>query len=125
MKIAGKEIGFKRTVLAHCKLTDIAPDRSIPKFFTERILSTDYAVAQTAAAQFIAIMNEGYEQAKHLEDPDYVPQPFKAADLLSLTEAEFNALYTEAIGVYNNDGKTTVEVAPPKGKKTAKRGASN
>ena len=70
-------------------------------------------------------MNEGYEQAKHLEDPDYVPQPFKAADLLSLTEAEFNALYTEAIGVYNNDGKTTVEVAPPKGKKTAKRGASN
>ena len=125
MKIAGREIGLKRNVLANCKLTEIAPDRNLTTFFTERVASPDYAVAQMAAAQFIAALNEGYEQSRHFEDPAYIPNPVSASDLLTLREEYFNSLYAEAMKVYNDDGKTTVEVAPPKGKKTAKRGASN
>lgn len=120
MKIAGKEIGFKRTVLANCRLTEIAPDRNIARFFQEKISSTDYAEAQMAAAQFISVLNEGYEQAKRFEDLGYTPAPIPADALLSLTDEEFSELYNEALRVYMSDGKTTVEVEAPKGKKTAK-----
>lgn len=125
MNVEGKEIGFRRTVLANCKLTEAAPDRNISRFFKEKILSPDYAVAQTAAAQFIAAMNEGHEQYLHFLDPTHYPDPVKPEALLSLDEATFNALYQEALKVYTEDGKVTVEVAPPKGKKTVNRGASN
>ena len=125
MNINGKEIGFRRSVLANCRLADIAPAHDIGRFFKEKILSMNYAEAQQAAAELIAAMNEGYEQYQKFLDPAYAPDPVKPMALLSLDEVTFNALYQEAINAYNNDGKTTVEVQPPKGKKTKKPGASN
>lgn len=125
MNVNGREIGVRRTVLANCKLTEAAPDRDIRRFFTELIASHDYVVAQKAAAQLIAALNEGYEQYLHFVDPEHKPVPVNAETLLSLDEATFNALYQEALKAYTEDGKTTVEVDPPKGKKTVKkRGAS-
>ena len=125
MIINGKEIGFRRSVSANCRLADIAPGHDIGRFFKEKILSINYAEAQRAAAQLIAAMNEGYELYQHFIDPAHVPDPVQPEALLSLDEATFNALYQEAINAYNNDGKTTVEVQPSKGKKTKQPGASN
>lgn len=125
MNVNGKEIRFRRTVSANCRLADIAPGHDISRFFKEKILSMNYAEAQRAAAQFVAAMNEGYEIYKNFIDPAHVPAPVKPEALLGLDEETFNALYQEALKAYNSDGKTTVEVQPPKGKKTKKPGASN
>ena len=120
-----RKIGLRRTVLANCKIAECSPDHNIARFFSERIASPDYLESQKACADLIAALSAGYEYAAHFEDPGHVPVPVTADEVLCLSEKDFNALFQKSLDVFQNDGQQMIELAPPEGKKTAKKATSS
>lgn len=117
MIINGREIRFKRTVLANCELLDALGgdwDKA------EQIFSSGYVASQRFAARMMAILSNGAEQAAHFADPVHDPHPLSEVEALSLEEETFSALFSEAMEAFRGDGKTTVQGETPKGKKTVK-----
>lgn len=119
MEVNGREIGFRRSVLANCELEKAAPDGDVRRLINENLASSSYATAQEAAAAIIISLNKGHEMQKASADPAYKPHPLTMLEVMSLTEPDFNALFEEAYQVFRNDGKITVEVAEDE-KKTEK-----
>lgn len=107
MEIHGREIGFKRTVLATCEIAELSPKGDI-KQFDKLLMSKEYAVTQKAAAGFIAALSKGYEMAKAFEDLDYKPRPLTFDEVMCLDNDAFNELFQEAITAWLGE-KVTVE----------------
>lgn len=114
MEFHGREIKFRRTVLANCEIAELCPDGDIAKF--ETLLNGRYAVAQKTAAAFLAAMSKGYEMEQHFNDPAYEMRPLTADEALLLDNDTFNELFMEALNVFAGDGAVTVEAETPKGK---------
>lgn len=107
MEIHGREIGFKRTVLATCEIAELSPKGDINQF-DKLLMSKEYAVTQKAAAGFIAALSKGYEMAKAFEDLDYKPRPLTFDEVMCLDNDEFNELFQEALTAWTGE-KVTVE----------------
>ena len=107
MEIHGREIGFKRTVLATCEIAELSPKGDINQF-VKLLMSKEYAVTQKAAAGFMAALSKGYEMAKAFEDLDYKPRPLTFDEVMCLDNDEFNALFQEALTAWTGE-KVTVE----------------
>lgn len=117
MEINGREIRFLRTVRANCVLSDYAPDHDLNKY-TEIWESGNYAAAQRACAVFIAALSEGYEYRKADAEPGYKARPLTVDEALNLPEDTFYQLFTEALAVFTDGSKVTVESEPVTVKKT-------
>lgn len=122
MRVNGREINFKRTVAANCKIADLCPDMDIKN--ADKLFAGKYQDSQLTAAKVIAILNEGYEQNKKFSEPGYEPNPISVDELLSLDDDLFGELFTEAMEAYAGE-KATVEVEPEKGKKNKSKDALN
>lgn len=116
MKINGREVKFMRTVMSTCKIAEICEDGDIKN--AGKLFEGNYQTSQKAAAKFIAIMSEGYEQNRKFNVAGYEPRPLTEEEALSLSEDEFGECFKEAVGSYSGE-KPTVESEPVKGKKKA------
>lgn len=114
MEIHGREIKFRRTVLANCEIAEVCPDGDINKI--DGLLHAKYATAQKAAATIMSALSKGYEMEQKFNDPSYEMHPLTVDEVLLLDNDEFNALFVEALNVWADDGKVTVEAEEPKQK---------
>lgn len=114
MELHGREIKFRRTVLANCEIAEKCPDGDINRF--NELLQGSYAVAQKAAAFFMTVLSKGYEMEQKFIDPAYIERPLTEAECLLLDNDDFNNLFAEALAVFTDDGKVTVETEEPKAK---------
>lgn len=123
MIINGREIRFRRSVLANCEISEASPEGDVNRLLKEQLMGGTYAVSQKAAATIITALSKGYEFAQAAKDQKYKPRPLNMNEVLSLQEKEFNELFDEAMRVFYNDGKISVEAEPVKKteKKTAKK----
>lgn len=118
MEIHGRDIKFRRTVLATCEIAEKSPKGDVNQY-DKLLQSKEYAVSQKAAADFMAALSKGYEMAREFEEPGYKANPITAAEILSLDDETFNGLFMEALRAWTGDALTTVEAEAPKGKNVA------
>lgn len=118
MKIHGREVRFKRTVEANCRVIETLAGGDQTRM--SEIFSGEYSQSQTAVAKFMEIMSGAYEDAIAYEDPDHEPNPLTKKEAMTLTEEEFNQAFNEAMEAWIGE-KPTVETEAKKGKKTEKQ----
>ena len=114
MELNGREIGFRRSVLATTKIADVCPGKDISKLGD--LLGSDIVTALDTAITFVTALSEAYELHRKREEPGYKPNPVTREELLDETEDTLMALVLEGVKVFQNDGQTTVEAEAPKGK---------
>lgn len=114
MELNGREVGFRRSVLATVKIAEICPNKDITKL--GEMLTGDIVTGLETAVTFVCALSEAYETHKKREDPTYTPNPLTAEEVYNETEEVLGDLIAEAIQAYQQDGKPTVETAPVKGK---------
>lgn len=122
MQIYGREVGFRFTVGASAKISDLCPDGDITRL--GEVLEGQYGQVTRDTAAIMAALSEGYEQALSFEAPGHKPDPLTVDELFSLRPSEFNALQQAALASWAEDRKPTVEVEPEK-KESGKAQASN
>ena len=119
MELNGREIRFRRTVYANCKIAEMSPNHDINRI-NDIFKASDTMVQLDFAMGFIIAMNEGYEKAKAFNEPGYEPHPITREELEFCDVDQLNDLFTEAEEAFRADGKVCVETEPRKtGKKTA------
>lgn len=114
MELNGREVGFRRSILATTKIAEACPNHDPSKL--GEALTGDLVKGLETAVAFVCALSEAYELHRKREDPNYVPNPVTREELLDETEDVLAELVNEGAKVYMNDGKTTVEAEAPKGK---------
>ena len=122
MQIYGREVGFRFTVGASAKISDLCPDGDITRL--GEMLEGQYGQITRDTAAILAALSEGYEQALSFEAPGHKPDPLTVDELFSLRPSEFSALQQAALAAWAEDSKPTVEVEPEK-KESGKAQASS
>lgn len=122
MQIYGREVGFRFTVGASAKISDLCPDGDITRL--GEMLEGQYGQVTRDTAAILAALSEGYEQALSFEAPGHKPDPMTVDELFSLRPSEFSALQHAALAAWAEDSKPTVEVEPEK-KESGKAQASS
>lgn len=122
MQIYGREVGFRFTVGASAKISDLCPDGDISRL--GEVLEGHYGKVARDSASIIAALSEGYEEACAFEAPGYKPQPLTVEEILTLRVDEFAQLQQAALTAWMEDSKPTVEVEPEK-KESRKAQASS
>lgn len=122
MQIYGREVGFRFTVGASAKISDLCPDGDITRL--GEVLEGQYGRVARDSAAIIAALSEGYEQACAFENSGYKPQPLTVEEVLTLRMGEFAQLQQAALTAWAEDSKPTVEVEPEK-KESGKAQASS
>lgn len=122
MQIYGREVGFRFTVGASAKISDLCPDGDISRL--GEMLEGQYGQVTRDTAAILAALSEGYEQALSFEAPGHKPDPLTVDELFSLRPSEFSALQQAALAAWAEDSKPTVEVEPEK-KESGKAQASS
>lgn len=122
MQIYGREVGFRFTVGASVKISNLCPDGDITSL--GEVLKGQYGGVARDTAAIIAALSEGYEQAQAYEVPGYEPRPLTVDEVMTLRMDEFNKLQQAALAAWRGDSKPTVEVEPEK-KESGKAQASS
>ena len=112
MQVHGREVGFRFTVGASAKISDLCPDGDISRL--GEVLGGQYGRVARDSAAIIAALSEGYEQAIAFETPGYRAQPLTVEEIMALRMSEFVRLQTAALAAWSEDSKPTVEVEPEK-----------
>lgn len=112
MQIYGREVGFRFTVGASAKISDLCPDGDITRL--GEVLDGQYGQITRDTAAIMVALSEGYEQARSFEVPGYKPQPLTMEEVLTLRMGEFAQLQQAALTAWAEDSKPTVEVEPEK-----------
>lgn len=120
MQVHGREVGFRFTVGASAKISDLCPDGDISRL--GEVLEGSYGKVVRDTAAIIVAMSEGYAAALAFETFGRAdiggdwrpPQPLTVDEVLSLRESEFIQLQQAALAAWSEDSKPTVEVEPEK-----------
>lgn len=112
MQVYGREVGFRFTVGASAKISDLCPEGDIQRL--GELLDGAYGQVSRDAAAIIVALSEGHEQAQRFEDPAYKPRPLSVEEIMSLRPAEFMELQKAALSAWAADKATTVEAEPEK-----------
>lgn len=114
MKVQGREIKFLRTVKINFDIAKICPDQKLEKI--DLLFSDDSAQSLKNMIKFVQLMNQGYEEAKHFEDPSHEINIISEEEMMFMPDAIFSDLFQEAVNAFLGI-KQTVEVEPSKSKK--------
>lgn len=114
MELNGREIGFRRSVLATTKIAEACPNHDLSKLGAA--LTGDIVTGLETAITFVCALSEAYEHHRKREEPGYKPNPVTRDELLDVDEDELMELVNEGVKVYMDEGKATVEAEAPKGK---------
>lgn len=120
MQVHGREVGFRFTVGASAKISDLCPDGDISRL--GEVLEGGYGKLVRDTAAIIVAMSEGYAAALAFETfgradigGDWKPpRPLTVDEVLSLRNSEFVKLQQAALAAWKEDSKPTVEVEPEK-----------
>lgn len=120
MQVHGREVGFRFTVGASAKISDLCPDGDISRL--GEVLEGGYGKMVRDTAAIIVAMSEGYAAALAFETfgradigGDWKPpRPLTVDEVLSLRNSEFVKLQQAALAAWKEDSKPTVEVEPEK-----------
>lgn len=112
MQIYGREVGFRFTVGASAKISDLCPDGDITRL--GEVLEGQYGKVARDSAAIIAALSEGHEQAHCFEEPGYKPRPLTVEEIMTLRMDEFSSLQQAALAAWMEDSRPTVEVEPEK-----------
>lgn len=112
MQVHGREVGFRFTVGASAKISDLCPDGDISRL--GEVLEGQYGRVARDSAAIVAALSEGYEQAQAYEVPGYKPRPLTVDEVMTLRVDEFARLQQAALAAWMEDSKPTVEVEPGK-----------
>lgn len=112
MQVHGREVGFRFTVGASAKISDLCPDGDISRL--NEVLEGQYGRVARDSAAIIAALSEGHEQALAFEAPGYSAQPLTVEEIMTLRMGEFTELQAAALAAWSEDSKPTVEVEPEK-----------
>ena len=112
MQVHGREVGFRFTVGASAKISDLCPDGDISRL--GEVLEGQYGKVARDSAAIVAALSEGHEQARSFEEPGYKPRPLTVDEVMTLRMDEFAKLQQEALAAWMEDSKPTVEVEPEK-----------
>lgn len=116
MQVHGREVGFRFTVGASAKISDLCPDGDISRL--GEVLEGGYGKVLRDTAAIIVAMSEGYAAALAFETfgradigGDWKPpRPLTVDEVLSLRNSEFVKLQQAALAAWMEDSKPTVEV---------------
>ena len=122
MQVHGREVGFRFTVGASAKISDLCPDGDISRL--GEVLEGQYGRVARDSAAIIAALSEGHEQARSFEESGYKPRPLTVEEVMTLRMDEFSRLQQAALAAWTEDSKPTVEVEPEK-KESGKAQASS
>lgn len=122
MLIHGKERGFKLTVGASRKISQLCPDKDI-KNIGKLFQTADTTQMIDYISIICASLSEGYEMMQKFSQKDYEMDPLTVEEILSLGIDEISLLQDEMMATLERDLKTEVnpEPVPQKGKKTRKK----
>ena len=120
MQVHGREVGFRFTVGASAKISDLCPDGDISRL--GEVLEGGYGKVVRDTAAIIVAMSEGYAAALAFDTfgradigGDWKPpRPLSVDEVLSLRNSEFVKLQQAALAAWMEDSKPTVEVEPEK-----------
>lgn len=112
MQVHGREVGFRFTVGASAKISDLCPDGDISRL--GEVLEGQYGRVARDSAAIIAALSEGHEQALAFEAPGYRAQPLTVEEIMTLRMSEFTELQAAALAAWSEDSKPTVEVESAK-----------
>lgn len=120
MQVHGREVGFRFTVGASAKISDLCPDGDISRL--GEVLEGGYGKMVRDTTAIIVAMSEGYAAALAFENFGRAdiggdwrpPRPLTVDEVLSLRESEFVLLQQAALAAWSEDSKPTVEVEPAK-----------
>lgn len=112
MQVHGREVGFRFTVGASAKISDLCPGGDISRL--GEVLEGQYGKVVRDSAAIIAALSEGQEQARFFEEPGYKPRPLTVEEVMTLRVDEFARLQQAALAAWLADSKPTVEVEPEK-----------
>lgn len=120
MQVHGREVGFRFTVGASAKISDLCPDGDISRL--GEVLEGSYGKVVRDTAAIIVAMSEGYAAALAFETFGRAdiggdwrpPRPLTVDEVLSLRESEFIQLQQAALAAWSEDSKPMVEVEPEK-----------
>lgn len=111
MIINGREIKFKRTVMATCIIADRCPEGDIAR--VKEIFEGAYHNYMENAAIFIVALNDGYERSKAFVEPGYKPHPLTVEEVMTLDFDEFKKVMDAAKDAFSAE-MATVEAQPSK-----------
>ena len=120
MQIYGREVGFRFTVGASAKISDLCPDGDITRL--GEVLEGSYGKVVRDTAAIIVAMSEGYATALAFETfgradigGDWIPpRPLTIEEVMTLRMDEFSRLQQAALAAWTEDSRPTVEVEPEK-----------
>ena len=108
MKINGKEINFRLTVLAATEIADLCPDGDLDRL--PEIMEGSFSKTARSVAKFVVALNRGYEIAVHGSADNCITEN----EILSLDMEEFQKLTDEAVASFQGDAQTEVKAKPKK-----------
>nr|DAI28341.1 MAG TPA: hypothetical protein [Caudoviricetes sp.] len=120
MQVHDREVGFRFTVGASAKISDLCPDGDISRL--GEVLEGGYGKVVRDTAAIIVAMSEGYAAALAFETfgradigGDWKPpRPLTVDEVMTLRMDEFARLQQAALAAWMEDSKPTVEVEPEK-----------
>lgn len=115
MKVNGREVYFLKTVGAVCDIEEHCPEQNM-KNISALFNTKTFRETVKAYAVIICALSKGYEDAKHFEDANYVPNPVTEEELFCISEDDLMVLFTEATRTFYAMDQT-VEAEEPKGRK--------
>ena len=123
MKLNGREVHFRRTILATNAIMKMCPGEDLNRL-TELFAGSQADQILTMSA-FITIMSEADEQARAFEaqrkGEAYEKDPVTMDEIMALEDMDVLVqLSNEAMEAWVKDSEVTVESAPHKTKKKAK-----
>lgn len=114
MKVQGREIKFLRTVKTNFDIAEICPEQKLERMGD--LFPDDSLESLKNMMRFISLMNQGYEEAQHYEDPTHEIEVIKEEDMMYMPSDDMSNLFQEAVNAFLGI-KQTVEVEPSKSKK--------
>lgn len=117
MIINGREIKFKRTVMATCIIADRCPEGDIQR--AAELFNGDYRSRMENGAIFAVALNDGYERNRAFEEPGYKPHPLTVDEVMLLDFEDYEKLIEEATTAFAAE-MPTIETMPSK-KNTASK----
>lgn len=104
---------FERTVWANMQLAKLCPGGNISNF-TKLLEDEDTSKQLNSMIDIALILNEAAERKACFLDPNHKKHLLSRDLLLCLDEETLSSITLTALGVYQEDGKITVDAEPKK-----------
>lgn len=121
LKIQEQEYPLEMTVEAFLDISELCPEGNFSRLKDLKDLPRRERIE--TSAKMLAALSRGAENSRAAKDPQYVPNPITATQVLALPLEEFMKIYSGMFDIIRKcSGKPTVETAQKKtGRKRIKK----